>query len=109
MSPCLKAISGLTSTTSVITELPYTQIYCITGSLCLLRLDRDGVPGHNSLALSAHGGLEAAGGSPGVEPAVINVPQVHAHQPEAQSRVLDGCELEFHLEIDSDQHLCHIS
>ncbi len=75
----------------------------------LLRLDRGGVPGDNSLALSAHGGLEAAGGRPGVEPTVVNVAQVHAHQPEAQSGVLNGCELELHLEVHSDQHVCHIS
>lgn len=75
----------------------------------MLRLDRGGVPGDNSLALSTHGGLKAAGGCPGVEPAVVNVPQVHAHQPEAQGCVLNGCELEFHLEVHSDQHVCHIS
>lgn len=75
----------------------------------MLRLDRGGVPGDNSLAFSPHWGLEAAGSGPGVEPAVVNVPQVHAHQPEAQSCVLDRCELELHLEIHSDQHVCHIS
>ena len=43
-----------------------------------------------------------------MEPAVVDVAQVHAHQPKAQSGVLDGCELEFHFEIHSDQHVGHI-
>ena len=85
------------------------QTYHIKGCYTCKRLDRGGVPGDNSLALSAHGGLEAAGGRPGVEPTVVNVAQVHAHQPKAQSGVLDGCELELHLEIHGDQHVCHIS
>lgn len=32
--------------------------------------------GHNALALPPHRGLEAAGGSPGVEAGVVDVPQV---------------------------------
>lgn len=44
-----------------------------------------------------------------MEPAVVNVAQVHAHQPEAQSCVLNGCELELHFEVHSHQHVGHIS
>lgn len=68
-----------------------------------------GSPGDDPLALPAHGGLEATRSSPGVEPAVVNVAQVHAHQPEAQSCVLNGCELELHFEVHSHQHVGHIS
>ena len=48
----------------------------------------------DALPLSSHGGLEAAGRRPGVEAGVVYVPQVHAHQPEAQRCVLYRRELQ---------------
>ena len=67
------------------------------------------LPGDNPLALFAYGRLKAARSSPRVEPVVVNVPQVHAHQPETQGGVLYRGELELHLEVDSDQHPGNIS
>lgn len=66
-------------------------------------------PGDNTLALPPHGRLEAAGCSPGVKPAMVNMAQVHAHQPEAQSCILNGCELQLHLQVHSDQHVGNIA
>lgn len=67
------------------------------------------LPGDNPLALFAYRRLKAARSSPRVEPVMVNVPQVHAHQPETQGGILYRGELELHLEVDSDQHPGNIS
>lgn len=56
-----------------------------------------------------HGRLEAAGRRPGVEPGVVHVSQVHAHEPEAQRGVLDGRELEWHARMHVHQHATHFA
>ena len=66
-------------------------------------------PGGGSLTLPALGGLEAAGSSPSVEATVVNVAKVHAHQPEAHSCILYGCELQLHVQIDCHEHVGHVT
>lgn len=66
-------------------------------------------PGGGSLALTPLWGLEAASSSPRMKAAVVDMAQIHAHQPEAHGGILYGCELQLHVEVDCDQHLGHIA
>lgn len=73
------------------------------------REDVEGAPCGSSLPLAPLWRLEAAGSSPSMEAAVVNMPQIHAHQPEPHGCILYGCELQLHIEVDRDQHLGHIT
>ena len=81
----------------------------LTGKLFRKKPQKCTAPGDDSLPVSPLWGLEAAGGRPGVETAVVNVPQVHAHQPEPHCRILYGRELQLHVEVDCHKHVCHIA
>ena len=60
-------------------------------------------PGHNALPLPPDRQLEAAGCGVAQDLGVVDEAEVHAHEPEADSGIFYGCELELHRLVHVQQ------